>query len=163
MAALDLKKFTPLDWGVAGGGALALICLFLPWYGFSSGPYSASVSGWSTSYGWLGAVLIVLAGGYLVAQRSGMSLKLPIGSATAILAAAGLGTIIVALRWLTLPSGSGGSVIGSYSYGPSIGIILTIIAGLVATVAAFLMFRASGEQVPWAKQGATGGSEPPSA
>ncbi|MFZ0171921.1 MAG: hypothetical protein WAL04_09600 [Acidimicrobiales bacterium] len=154
MAAFDAKKLSPVDWGVAGAGALALIALFFPWYGVSAGVFSASVSGWSTSYGWLGALLIVAAGAYLVLQRSDVQIKLPIGPAVVVLGAATLGALIVILRWLTLPSG--GSIGGVYSYGPRIGIYLTLIAGVVQAGCAFKLFRASGEALPWAGQGSAG-------
>ncbi|MGO8874162.1 MAG: hypothetical protein ACLQNG_00130 [Acidimicrobiales bacterium] len=157
MASFDAKKLSQVDWGVAGAGVLALICLFLPWYGVSAGIFSASVSGWSTSYGWLGALLIVAAGAYLVLQRSQVDLsKVPIGPAVVVLGAGGLGTLIVILRWLTLPSGSGGSALGGYSYGPRIGLYLTLLAGLVQVGCAVKLFMASGEPLPWAAKQAGG-------
>jgi hypothetical protein len=149
MAAFDAKKLSPLDWAVGGAGLLALISLFLPWWGASFGPFSSSVSGWSTSYGWLGAILIIAAGAYLVAQRSGVNLgKLPVGPAVIVLGAATLGALIVILRWITIPSGSNG--IAGFSYGPRIGLYFTLLAGIVQAVCAFLLFRASGEPLPWA-------------
>lgn len=164
MAAFDAKKLSQLDWGVAGAGGVALISLFLPWYGVSSGFYSASISGWSTSYGWLGSLLIVAAGVYLVMHRSQVNLaNMPIGPAVVVLGAAILGTLIIAIRWLTLPSGSTGVVGGaSFSYGPRIGIILTLIVGIVQVVCAFMIFRGSGEALPWAaKSGASAASGVP--
>ena len=53
MAAFDAKKLSQLDWVIAGAGAVALIALFLPWEGWTDGPFSASASGWSqASAGW---------------------------------------------------------------------------------------------------------------
>jgi hypothetical protein len=152
MAKFDTKAISRTDWGVIGAGGLAFISLFLPWYGFSSGIYSASVSGWSTSYGWLGALLIIGSGAYLLALRSQVDLsKVKLGPAVIVLAASGLGTLIVALRWLTLPSGHGSlSGISIYSYGPRIGIILTLIVGIVQVACSLKLFRASGEKLPWA-------------
>jgi len=168
MAAFDPKKLTPVDWVVAGGGALALIALFLPWYGWSAGPYSASVSGFSTSYGWLGGLLIVAAGVYLVLQRSQVALpRMSIGPAVALLGIAALGTLIVIIRWLTLPSGHVSGVPGTdvfgVSWGPRIGIYFALIAGLAQVVCAFLLFRASGEKLPWANQPPQAGTYPPAA
>jgi hypothetical protein len=74
MAQFDMKKLDTSDKIVAGASVITLICLFLPWYGVSAGPYSASVSGFSTSYGWLGALLIIAAGVYLVMLRSGSNM-----------------------------------------------------------------------------------------
>ncbi|MGO9911041.1 MAG: hypothetical protein ACLPQS_07760, partial [Acidimicrobiales bacterium] len=150
-AAFDVKNLSTLDRIVAGASVLALILLFLPWYGFSDGIYSASVSGWSTSYGWFGALLIIAAGVYLVLQRSGVNFGgIPVSPALVVLAASGLGTVIVALRWLTVPRGG---VLG-FSYGPRFGMIGTLIVGIVQAVCAFLVFRATGEALPWAKAGA---------
>ena len=61
MAAFEWNKLTTTDKVISVTALIALIGLFLPWYGFSSPLYSASVSGFSTSYGWLGALLIVAA------------------------------------------------------------------------------------------------------
>ncbi len=152
MATFDTKKYSQLDWGVAVTGVIALICLFLPWYGASYGiggvSYGVSVSGWSTSYGWLGALLIVAAAAYLVLLRAGVNVtKLPVGPAVVVLGASGLGAVIVILRWITLPKGS--SLGGVYSYGPRVGLYLTLIVGVVQAVCAYLSFRASGEELPW--------------
>jgi len=74
MAQFDMKKLDTSDRIVAGAGALTLICLFLPWWG--AGPFS--VSGFSTSYGWIGAILIIAAAVYLVMLRSGSNMpKIP--------------------------------------------------------------------------------------
>jgi hypothetical protein len=154
MARFEAKRLSKLDWAVVGAAGVSFISLFLPWYGVSAGIFSASVSGWSTSYGWLGALLIIAAGVYLALQRSEVNLSgVPVTPAVAVLGAAALGTLIVILRWITLPSGHG--VDGVYSYGPRVGIFLTIIAGLVQVAGAVLLFRASGEKLPWAEQGST--------
>ncbi|HEY5121504.1 MAG TPA: hypothetical protein VII84_07995, partial [Acidimicrobiales bacterium] len=62
MAAIDMKKLTTIDRVIAVAAAIALISMFLPWYGASSGVFSESVSGFGSGYGWLGALLIVAAG-----------------------------------------------------------------------------------------------------
>ena len=150
MANFDAKHFSKIDWAVVGAAGVSFICLFLPWYWASYGFYSASVSGWSTSYGWLGGLLIIAAGVYLALHRSEVNLgKVPVTPAVVVLGAAVLGTLIVILRWINLPSGHAG--ITGFSYGPRIGIYLTIIAGVVQVVAAFGLFRSSGEKLPWAK------------
>ena len=150
MAKFNAKRFSRMDWAVVGAAGVSFICLFLPWYGASYGFYSASVSGWSTSYGWLGGLLIIAAGVYLALHRSEVNLaKVPATPAVIVLGAAVLGTLIVILRWITLPSGHAG--ITGFSYGPRVGIYLTIIAGVVQVVAAVGLFRSSGEKLPWAK------------
>ena len=149
MSKFDVKRLSTLDRVLVGSAALALISLFLPWWGASAGGFSVSVSGFSTSYGWLGALLIVAAGVYLVLHRSEVDLsKMPLTPSLVVLGAAGLGTLIVILRWLTLPSSH--SRFGSY--GPMAGIYIAVIAGVAAVVCAVMMFRSSGDKLPWASK-----------
>jgi hypothetical protein len=149
MAQFDIKKLDTSDRIVVGMGVLTLICLFLPWYGVSAGPYSASVSGFSTSYGWLGAILIIVAAGYLAALRSGSNVpKIAYGPGVTVLGLSLIGTIIVILRWITIPKGG----FAGYSYGPEFGMYLTILAGVVQVILAFRLFKSSGESLPWEKK-----------
>jgi hypothetical protein len=146
MAQFDMKKLDTSDKIVAGASVITLICLFLPWYGVSAGPYSATVSGFSTSYGWLGALLIIAAGVYLVMLRSGSNMpKNQFGPGVTVLGLSLLGTVIVLIRWLTIPKGG----FAGYSYGPQYGMYITILAGIVQVVLAFRLFKSSGEKVPW--------------
>lgn len=151
MAAFDAKKLSRLDRIIVGAAGVTFIALFLPWYGVSSSFFSASVTGWSTSYGWLGALLMIAAGAYLLLQRMDMKVpSLPVGPAVAVLGAATLGAVIVILRWLTLPSGHAGlGGVTAYSYGPRVGIYLALIAGVAQVVCAMRLFRASSETLPW--------------
>jgi hypothetical protein len=153
MAKFDVKRLSRRDRAVVGAAGVSLISLFLPWYGASAGGFSASVSGWGTSYGWFGALLIVAAGVYLALQRSEVNLaNVPLTPAVVVLGASTLGTLIVIMRWITLPSGHTSiSGITVFSYGPRVGIFLTMIAGLVQVAAAVALFRTSGEKIPWAK------------
>lgn len=151
MASFDINKYSTQEKVLGGAAIVALIALFLPWYGASVGSFSASVSGWHTSYGWFGGLLLVVAGVYLVLLRSQVTLpRIPVTPMVIITGLAMLGTLIIAIRWLTLPSGHGGLAgIISYSYGPRVGIFLALIAGLVESVVGVLLFRASGEKLPW--------------
>ena len=151
LANFDAKHLSRLDWVVVGASALALIALFLPWYGASTLYFSASVSGWSTGYGWLGDLLIVASGVYLFLQRSQADLsRVKVGPATVVLGAAVVGTVLVIIRWISLPRGHGGiGGVTVYSYGPRVGIWLTLVVGVVQTVCALRLFRASGEKLPW--------------
>lgn len=149
MAQFDMKKLDTSDRIVVGMGLLTLICLFLPWYGVSAGPVSETVSGFSTGYGWLGALLIIFAAVYLAALRSGSNVpKISYGPGVIVLGLSLIGTIIVILRWITIPKGG----FAGYSYGPQFGMYLTILAGIVQVVLAFRLFKASGESVPWEKK-----------
>jgi hypothetical protein len=152
MAAFDWKKLNTADRVIAITALVALICLFLPWYGWSGNGYSVSVGAFSSGYGWLGAVLIIAAGVYLTMLRSGSNMpKTAYGPGVLVLGASVIGAVIVILRWITLPRGSYGGSGLSFHYGPSFGLILTLIAGVVQAVFALRLFRSSGEALPWAK------------
>jgi hypothetical protein len=151
MAEFDWKRLSRQDQIVIGAGLLGFIALFLPWYGASVIGYSASVSGWSTSYGWLGGLLIVAAGAVLALWRA-KAIKLPqsVGPAVLVFGLSLIGTVIVILRWITLPKGGGGVAgLATYSYGPRYGIFIALVVGIVQAIVAFMMFRASHEQLPW--------------
>ena len=150
MAQFDMKKLDTSDRIVVGMGVLTLICLFLPWYGVSGGGFNSSVSGFSTGYGWLGAILIILAAAYLAALRSGSNVpKISYGPGVTVLGLSLIGTIIVILRWITIPKGGFGA---GFSYGPEYGMYITILAGVVQVILAFRLFKATGESVPWEKK-----------
>jgi len=153
MARFDAKRLSRLDWVVVATAAVALVSVFLPWYGASVAGFSASVSGWSTGYGWVGALLVVAAGVYLLLQRSEVNLSsMPAGPAVIVLVAGAIGAFLVIVRWITLPrghAGFGGTTV--FSYGPRVGIWFTMIAGVVQVVAAVMIFRESGEKAPWSK------------
>lgn len=149
--AFDPKTLSSRDRAIVGGGGVAFIAAFLPWYGYT-GPlhlYGASISGWSAGFfAWLGSLLLAAAAVYLVLLRSGVELpSLPFGPAVTVAGASLIGLVLIILRWLTLPrvhAGLAGSV------GPKYGIWIAIIAGIVEVVGAVLQFRSSGEALPWA-------------
>jgi hypothetical protein len=142
--------------GTIGAGVAVLIFSFLPYYGVSSSVKiggrsfgaSASVTAWH-SYATLAILLLLLAAGLLAARAFG-GVRLPetvVSVNFAVFALAALGTLLFLLRSFTLPSGGGG---GLYSYGLKFGAYLVILAALAETACAFLVFRESGEPLPWA-------------
>jgi hypothetical protein len=148
---LDLKRLSSLDRAIVGGAAVVFVTGFLPWWGYR-GPlaiYGGSINGWSAGFSaWAGILLLTLAGVYLALRRS--DVKLPsiggVGQSVLVAGAAGLGLLLVILRWLTLPrvhSGLAGSIGARY------GIWLAIIAGVIEFGAAVAEMRASGEPLPW--------------
>ncbi|HTB08692.1 MAG TPA: hypothetical protein VK704_02680 [Acidimicrobiales bacterium] len=150
MATFEWKKLSTTDKVISVTAAVALISLFLPWYGASGVYGGASVSGFSTSYGWLGGLLIVAAGVYLVFLRAGSNMpKFSYGPGVIVLGLSLIGFVIVIIRWITLPKGSFDG--GAFSYGPQVGMYLCLIAGVVQSFFALRMFRASGEALPWSK------------
>ncbi len=149
---VDTTRFSRLDWGIVGGGAVAFVSGFLPWWGYS-GPlnaYNGSVSGWSAGfYAWAGILLLTLAAVYLFLRRSEVSLpELPIGPTVAVTGTAGVGLLLVLLRWVTLPSVHAGA---AGSIGPRFGIWLAVLAGIVEVGCAVASLRRSGEPMPWAQ------------
>jgi hypothetical protein len=164
MAQFDAKQVHTNDWGVMGGGLLVLISSFLAWYGYDSkssfGHFSASIGGWSAGFfAWFG-ILLCIAAAVIVALRvfSGPSINLPVTPALLALGLSGLAVLLFLLRWLTLPSGSGGGFGSSFKYGARIGLFLALIGAIAQAVFAFLAFRASGEKMAF---GNTGGAAPP--
>lgn len=72
--------------------------------------------------------------------------SIPVGPSVLVAGGAGLGLLLVVVRWLTLPSVRGGA---AGSIGAKYGIWLAIIAGIVEVAAAVVEMRASGEPLPW--------------
>lgn len=149
----DASRLSRLDWGIAGGAAVAFVSLFLPWYGASGGAagfhLSASVSGWSVGFlGWFGALLITLAGVLLVLRRMEAELpELPVGAALLTAGLAILGTVFILIKWADLPSAS----VPGISYGAKYGLFIGLLAGIVAAGCAIVELRESGETMPWAQ------------
>jgi hypothetical protein len=102
----DRKQLSTQDRVIAGGAAVAFIASFLPWYGVSVGPFSASVSGWSAGFtACAGAMLLTLAGVLLLLRRSGGTLpSLQVGPSVLVAGIASLGLLLVIIRWASLPA-----------------------------------------------------------
>jgi hypothetical protein len=145
----DWNRLSTLDRVVAGGAAVAFIASFLPWYGVSVGPFSASVSGWSAGFtAWAGAMLLTIAGALLVVRRSGGTLpSLQVSPSVLVAGIAALGLLLVIIRWATLPRYRLSEL--SYNAGARYGLYLALIAGIAEVAAAVMQMRASGEAMPW--------------
>jgi hypothetical protein len=151
MAAFDWKKLSTGDRVISITAVVALIALFLPWETVNYDGFSESRGGFGTGFAWLGALLIIAAGAYVVALRSGSNMpKTNYGPGVIVLAASVVGAVLIVLRWLTLPRGHYGNVAGSISWGAGIGLYLCLIAAIVQAVYAVRMFQSSGESLPWA-------------
>jgi hypothetical protein len=153
----DWKTLSTLDRVIVGGAAVALIAAFLPWYGVSVGPFSASVSGWSAGFSaWAGALLLTIAGALLVLRRSGASLPSFAGAGPSVVVAlvAAVGLLLVIIRWASFPRVNG------YDVGARYGIYVALVAGLAEVTAAVKAMRASGEPIPWAQAQQQAPAEP---
>jgi hypothetical protein len=147
----DWKALTTLDRVVAGGAVVAFISLFLPWYGLSVGPVSASVDGWSAGFSaWAGGLLLTAAGVLVVLRRSGVNLTGGrVGPSMLVASVAALGLLLVVIRWVSFPTyhGAGGF---SYDVGARYGVYIAVIAGIGIVTGAVMALRASGERTLWA-------------
>jgi hypothetical protein len=164
---LDWKALTTLDWVIAGGALVAFISLFLPWYGLSVGPVTASVDGWSAGFAaWAGGLLLTAAGVLVVLRRSGVNLTGGrVGPSLLVASVAALGLLLVVIRWVSFPTyhGAGGF---SYDVGARYGVYVAVIGGIAAVTGAVLALRDSGERTLWAPpehEPAEPGPSPPDA
>jgi hypothetical protein len=152
MAAFEWKKLSTGDKVISITALLALIALFLPWETVNVDGYSGSRDGWGSGYGWLGALLVIAAGVYIVALRSGSNMpKMSYGPGVIVLGASVIGAVLIVLRWITLPRGHYGNFAGSVSWGAGAGLYLALVAAIVQAIYAIRMFQSSGEALPWAK------------
>lgn len=160
MAQFDFKRLDKNDQGVIIAGAVVFVAGFLPWFGGLGG----AIIGWSAGFtGFMSILLCLLAAVFvgLRAAQVGMP-KLPAGPALVALGLAGLGLLLMVIRFATLPRGSGFGL----SYGPRFGLFLALIAAIAEVAFAFLAFRSSGETLPSSRPGGTGtgtGTAPPAA
>ncbi|MDX6255815.1 MAG: hypothetical protein QOJ11_2149 [Frankiales bacterium] len=164
----DLKNLDRLDQVVLGAGVLGLIVsIFFPIWGVSVNVKGLGGGGNSTS-AWHGlaafGMLLVLVATAIAAVRvfAAANLpKMPIGVNLLTFVLSALGTVIVIIRELTYPHAS----LPGYSYGVKWGGYLLFILLIVQAVAAFLLFKKSGEVMPDFKamqaNRAAGGPTPP--
>lgn len=143
MAGFDPKRVTTLDWVVIGAGGLAFIDSFLPWYTASIEGHSlGSASAWH-SYSWLAVLLMMVAGGLVLAVNMGQSINLPAPLPLITLGLTGLATLLILIRWLTFMGDKGGGFVTIHQ-GGGIGLFIGLICAVAAGVASFLAFRATG-------------------
>jgi hypothetical protein len=104
----DLGRLTAADRAIGGASLLALITLFLPWFGFSEPGYSYSQGG-ITAHAYLGIALLadLVIVGYLVMRACWevLPVKLPVAHAPLLLVATGLQLLIVLIAFLFKPTG----------------------------------------------------------
>jgi hypothetical protein len=139
-----LNRLSRLEAAVGITAGLALLSLFIPWYHIS-GVGSQSFSAWDTGYGWIGDLLVVVAGAYVVLNRSRANgAAMLLRPTVIVLGASALGTVLVMMRLGSLPKASSQSVAGIVveSNGPSAGIVIALLVGIAQSVLVFLMLRA---------------------
>ncbi|MFL6138243.1 MAG: DUF5336 domain-containing protein [Frankiaceae bacterium] len=142
--AASLDDYDRLHLAVVGAGVLAFIFSFLPYYGvsvsFAGTHASSSVTAWH-SYAVLGDLCLLAATALAavhVFRPALLPSDLPVKPFFAVAALAGIGTLLLILRAVTLPSPSGLGV----SVGVRWGAYLLFLAGIAQTVTAVLAARA---------------------
>jgi hypothetical protein len=140
MASFDVKRVTPLEWTGVGGGALAFIASFFPWYsisfdGFGGFDVGGSANAWDFALS-LFAVLMLVAAGVLVLLPH-LGTQVP-NLALIWLALAGVAALFIILRWVTFETGGEG-----VSAGAGFGLFIGLLAAVVSAVGAFLTYRAA--------------------
>lgn len=102
---MDLSKLSQNQRIAAGGGVLALVSMFLPWYGFSFGGFGgASINAWSSGIMAWGGILLAIAGAAIVTLKVLEVRDVTAGNLAAeqlALILAAVGVVLIILRWLT--------------------------------------------------------------
>jgi len=136
---MDFKKLTRNQQIALGGGVLAIISLFVPWYGVSGFGISVNASAFDAGFfAWGGLLLTIAAAVVLVLKGLEVS-DVKVGNLAAeqfalILAAFGL--VAMLLRWLTDNDFT------------KFGLYLGIIAGALVTYASFGSMQDAGLEMP---------------
>ncbi|MGH4009346.1 MAG: hypothetical protein ACRDTH_14540 [Pseudonocardiaceae bacterium] len=153
MVRSDSMKVTALDWVVVGAGLLAYISSFFPWYRTRVSVLvierSAVANAWNSGIGaWLPVLLLVVAGGVVLAST--MGLRLPTSRPRIMLGLSVLAFITILLRWVTYPDATGGQgdldgveVDGllAVATGAGSGLYLGLIAAAAAIIASLGAWR----------------------
>jgi len=133
---VDLSKVSLFQWLVMGGGVLAFIASFIPYYSYNFGSFlginigSASVNAWHGFFGWFG-MLLVLAAGVVVALGIFTDFKNPM-TPMITLVGAGAGFLCILLAMFVGFSGP-----GSYR---NVGYWISLVAAVAAAVGAVMLF-----------------------
>ncbi len=102
---MDLSKLGMNHKIAAGGGLLALISMFLPWYGISFGSIGGvSINAWSAGFFAWGGLTLAIIGAVILVLKALEVRDVTAGSVGAeklALVLSGTGTVFVLLRFLT--------------------------------------------------------------
>jgi len=139
----DWKQLSTRDRVVVCFAGIALISLFLPWWGVDVLSFSLSVDGWSAGFtAWAGGLLLTAAGVLLALRRSGTAFSPNVKPAVLVAGVAALGLLLVVIRWASLPRADGHAVGARY------GLYVALVAGVVEVTVAVLELRAPEEPTP---------------
>jgi hypothetical protein len=101
---MDLSKISQNQKIALGGGVLAIISLFLPWYGFSFGGVGANIGAFDSGFWAWGGLFLAIAGAVILVLKAMEISDAKVGKLAAeqlalLLGAAGV--VFIILRWLT--------------------------------------------------------------
>ncbi len=155
MARFDPARVTTAEWIGMGAGLVAFISSFLPWYDFSyTGPLAGIDAGfswnaWSLGFGaWFPVLLLVAGAGLMLAGQLGTQMPpVRVGWPLVYLGVAAIALLIILIRWLTLPGGSGGVLDSEVSYGAGFGLYVGLVAAIAFGFAQFLILRSQGQSL----------------
>ncbi len=142
---MDFSNFKTPDWLMIGGGVGIFVFGFFNWVTVEVGGFDVGSTGNVFDFFWTGTIpwILVIASGvvaFLLAQGSLKEDQLP--WPLLLLAATGLASLLLLIRLIFNPvEGSG---ISGVDVGRGIGMILSVLSGLVAAAGAYLNFQASG-------------------
>lgn len=153
MVAIAGKEVPTPDAVLIGTSAVALIGLFLPWYGISKGGISVNGNAFDSGFfAWFPAVILIAVGG-LVAARIFAGFSVPavpkVGPALLFLGLSALGTVLLLLKFVIDYNLASGAGLGDdFKVTPKFGFYITILLGLAQSFFNFQQFKASGEDIP---------------
>ncbi len=145
---MDFSTFKTPDWLIIGGGVGIFIFGFFNWVTVSFAGITAAAGGNVFDFFWTGTIpwILLIASAvvtFLLVQGTLKKDQLP--WPLVLLAATGLAALLLLIRFIFNPiSGSG---MAGVDVGRGIGMILSVVAGIVAVVGAFLNFQASGGNI----------------
>lgn len=136
---MDFSKFKTQDWLVIGGGAVVLIFTFLKWWKIDTGFGTFGTTGFDHFFTGIVPWILVVATAVLTFLSVAGIFKLPatLPAPLIFLGATALGALLILINLLTGPGVPSGVDRG-------IGLYLSFIGAVVATVGAVMSFQASG-------------------
>lgn len=137
---MDFSKFKTHDWLVVGGGAGMLIFgLFFDWLSIDLGQFGSTSGGNAFDFFFTGTVpwILLVGAAVVVVLRIQGTLKSNLPWPLIILGATGLSALLLIIRFLFNPGVADGVDRG-------VGMILSVISGLVAAAGGVMGFLASG-------------------
>jgi hypothetical protein len=166
MAGASVAKVMVLDWIVIGAGLLAYISSFLPWYTSTASIPILGITrllrhddAWHAGpSAWASVLTLLAAAGWVLVTSMGGPAQRTAPRALVALALCALAFITIVLRWATFPDARGGlgrvAQLGDINLGEvhlggafsvtsnaDFGLVVALIAAVVATAAALLRFR----------------------